>query len=69
VKVAWAVLDADTRPIFRELLQLDDATMARGRGWAVAHAVGAIAYYMYTYPVIVQEARRWLAEVLTDATA
>ena len=65
-KVAWAVLDAETRPIFRELLQLDDATMARGRGWALAHAIGAITYYMHTYPVIVQEARRWLAEVLAD---
>jgi hypothetical protein len=40
--------------------------MARGRGWALAHAIGAITYYMHTYPVIVHEARRWLAEVLAD---
>ena len=66
VKVAWAVLDAETRPIFRELVEIDDATWARGRGWAVSQAIGAIAYYLHTYPVIVQEARRWLAEALAD---
>jgi aminoglycoside phosphotransferase (APT) family kinase protein len=66
VKVAWAVLDAETRPIFRELLQVDDATWARARGWALSQAIGALAYYQHTYPVIVQEARRWLAEALAD---
>ena len=68
VKVAWAVLDAETRPIFRELLQIDDATMARGRGWALSQAIGAITYYTHTYPVIVREARRWLVEALADAS-
>jgi aminoglycoside phosphotransferase (APT) family kinase protein len=66
VKVAWAVLDAETRPIFRELLEIDDATWARGRGWALSQAIGALEYYMHTYPVIVEEARRWLAEALAD---
>jgi aminoglycoside phosphotransferase (APT) family kinase protein len=66
VKVAWAVLDSETRPVFRELLEVDDATWARARGWAVSQAVAALAYYLHTYPVIVQEARRWLAEALAD---
>jgi aminoglycoside phosphotransferase (APT) family kinase protein len=66
VKVAWAVLDPETRPIFRELLEIDDATWARGRGWALSQAIGALEYYLHTYPVIVQEARRWLAEALAD---
>jgi aminoglycoside phosphotransferase (APT) family kinase protein len=66
VKVAWAVLDAETRPIFRELLEVDDATWARARGWALSQAIGALEYYQHTYPVIVQEARRWLAEALAD---
>ena len=66
VKVAWAVLDAETRPIFREQLEIDDATWARGRGWALSQAMIALPYYLHTYPVIVQEARRWLAEVLAD---
>jgi aminoglycoside phosphotransferase (APT) family kinase protein len=67
VKVAWAVLDAETRPVFRDLLGIDDATWARGRGWAVSQAVIALPYYMHTYPAIVREARRWLAEALADS--
>ena len=67
VKVAWAVLDAETRPSFRELLEIDDATWARGRGWALSQAMIALPYYLHTYPAIVQEARRWLAEALADS--
>jgi len=67
VKVAWAVLDAETRPIFRELLEIDDATWARGRGWALSQAMIALPYYLHTYPVIVKEAWRWLAEALADS--
>jgi aminoglycoside phosphotransferase (APT) family kinase protein len=67
VKVAWAVLDAETRPIFRELLEIDDGTWARGRGWALSQAIGALTYYRQTYPAIVQQARRWLAEALADS--
>jgi aminoglycoside phosphotransferase (APT) family kinase protein len=67
VKVAWAVLDAETRPVFRELLEIDDATWARGRGWALSQAVIALPYYLHTYPAIVREAWRWLAEALADA--
>ena len=67
VKVAWAVLDAETRPIFRKLLEIDDATWARGRGWALSQAMIALPYYRQSYPVIVQQARRWLAEVLADS--
>jgi aminoglycoside phosphotransferase (APT) family kinase protein len=67
VKVAWAVLDAETRPIFREQLEIDDATWARGRGWALSQAVIALPYYLHTYPAIVQEAWRWLGEALAEA--
>jgi aminoglycoside phosphotransferase (APT) family kinase protein len=66
-KVAWAVLDAETRPIFRTLLEIDDATWTRGRGWALSQAMIALPYYLHTYPAIVQEARRWLAEALADS--
>jgi aminoglycoside phosphotransferase (APT) family kinase protein len=66
VKVAWAVLDAESRATFREALEIDDATWVRGRGWAISQAVIALPYYEHTYPVIVQEARRWLSEALAD---
>jgi aminoglycoside phosphotransferase (APT) family kinase protein len=67
VKVAWAVLDAETRPVFRELLELDDATWARGRGWALSQALIALPYYLHTYPAIVEQAWRWLSEALADS--
>jgi aminoglycoside phosphotransferase (APT) family kinase protein len=67
VKVAWAVLDAETRPVFRELLEIDEATWARGRGWALSQAMIALPYYLHTYPVIVEQAWRWLGEVLADS--
>jgi aminoglycoside phosphotransferase (APT) family kinase protein len=67
VKVAWAVLDAETRPVFRELLEIDDATWARARGWALSQAMIALPYYLHTYPVIVEQAWRWVGEALADS--
>ena len=65
VMVAWKVLPADARDIFRNALSVDEATWARGRGWALSQAVVALAYYtLETNPVLVREADRWLAEVL-----
>lgn len=65
VMVAWKLLDAPARERFRELLAVDDDTWLRAQGWALSQAVVALDYYtLETYPVIVQEARRWLAEVL-----
>lgn len=64
VKLVWTVVDGQTRGAFRELLEIDDAIWARGRGWALSQAVIAAPYYLHTYPVIVREASRWLDEVL-----
>ncbi|MDS0139709.1 MULTISPECIES: aminoglycoside phosphotransferase family protein [unclassified Amycolatopsis] len=33
--IAWTLLTADGRRVFRELLSVDDATWTRGRGWAL----------------------------------
>ena len=54
--LAWMTLDARSRPAFRVLLGFDDATWARARGWALATAVGAFAYYRKTYPVFASSA-------------
>ena len=67
VKVAWAVLDAEARPIFRRLLEIDDAMWIRGRGWALSQAMIGLPYYLNTYPTIVKEAWRWLTEALADS--
>ena len=68
VMVAWKLLSADTRGAFREALSIDDATWARGRGWALSQALNALSYYtLETNAVLVRESQRWLAEVLADS--
>jgi aminoglycoside phosphotransferase (APT) family kinase protein len=67
VMVAWKLLSADARESFRAVLAVDDATWERGRGWALSQAVAALAYYtLESNAVIVREAERWLAELLSD---
>jgi aminoglycoside phosphotransferase (APT) family kinase protein len=67
VMVAWKVLPAETRDIFRTALSVDEATWARGRGWALSQALIALSYYtLATNPVLVQEAQRWMAEAMAD---
>ena len=64
VMVAWKLLDTEARSVFRSTLDVDDATSARSRGWAVSQAVVALAYYtLETNAVLVRDARGWLAEV------
>ncbi|GGX85319.1 aminoglycoside phosphotransferase family protein [Streptomyces minutiscleroticus] len=62
---AWTLLTAETRPTFREAAGFDDATWARGRGWALAF-VGGIDYYRHTNPAMVELGRRAVAEVLAE---
>jgi aminoglycoside phosphotransferase (APT) family kinase protein len=70
VMVAWKVLSAETRDVFRGALSVDDATWARARGWALSQALGAISYYtLDTNPVLVHQGRHWLAEVLAEGYA
>jgi aminoglycoside phosphotransferase (APT) family kinase protein len=65
VMVAWKMLDAAAREVFRSALAIDDATWERGRGWALSQAVSALSYYTTeTNPTLVREAERWLIEVL-----
>jgi aminoglycoside phosphotransferase (APT) family kinase protein len=67
VMVAWKVLSAETRDVFRTALSVDESTWARGRGWALSQALMALSYYtLETNPVLVREAQRWMAEVLAD---
>jgi len=70
VMVAWKVLSADARNVFRNTLLVDVSTWTRASGWALSQALIALGYYtMDTNPVLVLEARRWMAEVLADHAA
>jgi aminoglycoside phosphotransferase (APT) family kinase protein len=64
--VAWSLLSAHTRDIFRTALAVDDATWARGRGWALSIGLIALPYYQSTNPVFAATARHMIAEVLAD---
>ncbi|MEX2246524.1 MAG: aminoglycoside phosphotransferase family protein [Dehalococcoidia bacterium] len=62
---AWSLFSGESRETFRAALSVDDATWARGRGWALT-CVMAIPYYVETNPVIFAEARHAIEEVLAD---
>jgi aminoglycoside phosphotransferase (APT) family kinase protein len=67
VMVAWKILAGGSRDIFLSALSADEATRIRARGWVLSQALIALAYYtVETNPVLVREARRWMAEVLAD---
>jgi aminoglycoside phosphotransferase (APT) family kinase protein len=67
VMVAWKMLTPAARETFRAALAIDDATWARSKGWALSQAVNALSYYtLETNAVLVEESRRWLADVLAD---
>jgi aminoglycoside phosphotransferase (APT) family kinase protein len=65
-QVAWNFLSADSRDIFREALSIDDASWARGRGWALSCGLIALPYYRVTNPILAGVGRRAIAEVLAD---
>jgi aminoglycoside phosphotransferase (APT) family kinase protein len=67
VAVAWKVFTADARERFRTAVGVDDATWARGRGWALSQALMTEPYYtLESNPTLVLEGRRWLGEVLSE---
>lgn len=63
---AWSVFSGEARAAFRSALDVDDATWARGKGWALSTAIIALPYYVDTNPFMVATARRKLAAVLAE---
>ena len=61
---AWNLLTDRSRQAFRAGLGVDEHTWERGRGWALAQAIGALPYYRQSNPVMAHTARRTLAAVL-----
>ena len=64
--VAWELFSGPARRAYRDALAVDDATWARGRGWALSTALVALPYYRDTNPVIMASACRRIAAVLAD---
>jgi aminoglycoside phosphotransferase (APT) family kinase protein len=63
---AWNFFSAADRAVFRAALPVDNATWARGRGWALSIGLIALPYYQHTNPVLASIARRTIAEVLAE---
>jgi aminoglycoside phosphotransferase (APT) family kinase protein len=64
--VAWMLLPAGVRPVFRRAIGVDDATWLRGRARALSMALGHLHYYNDTNPVMAANARYTICEVLAD---
>lgn len=62
---AWAVFDGATRRVFRDALDVDEATWTRAANFALRHVAG-IKYYESTNPVFSAMCRRVITEVLAD---
>jgi aminoglycoside phosphotransferase (APT) family kinase protein len=64
--VAWNLLPAGVRHIFRSALNVDDATWARGRGWALTIALIQLPYYQKRNPALAASAQYVINEILRE---
>jgi aminoglycoside phosphotransferase (APT) family kinase protein len=60
---AWNLLTPASREVFRAALDADDATWARGRGWALSMALIQLPSYLHTNPGIAANARYVIGQV------
>jgi len=65
--IAWSLFSGESRKMFRQALQVDDATWVRGRGHALSQALIFIPYYLETNPIGVRNAWRAINEILDDS--
>ena len=64
--VAWNLLSGQARSAFRAGLSIDDATWARGRGWALSVALIQLPCYRNTNPSLAANAEFTINAVLAD---
>lgn len=64
--VAWELLPPIAKTLFRQELGIDDATWARGRGWALSIGLIALPYYRNTNPGFAAVAHHLIQEALAD---
>lgn len=64
---AWELFDSSARDVFRDKLGVDDAEWLRGRAWALAIALGAMAYYWNKMPGRMRDRLAMARSVLADA--
>ncbi|MEU7372843.1 aminoglycoside phosphotransferase family protein [Streptomyces albidoflavus] len=62
--IAHTLLSPRTRAVFRETLDVDDATWLRGRGWSLAAGLSAYTAYAATEPRVAAATRRQILAAL-----
>ncbi|MFI6503965.1 aminoglycoside phosphotransferase family protein [Nonomuraea typhae] len=62
--IAYTLLGARARLVFREALGVDDATWARGRGWALSTGLNAFTSYAHVNPHVAEATTRQIAQAL-----
>ena len=63
--IAWSLLNEHSRNVFKEsLVNIDEDTWQRGRGWALSIALIMLPYYKNTNPTLATLARRILQQVV-----
>ena len=62
--IAFTLMSAGSRAAFRATLGIDDATWARGRGWALATGLNAYTSYAAVNPRVAAQTTRQITEAL-----
>ena len=63
---AWKIFSGVSLKAFHAALPFDNATWARGRGWAVWKGLITLAEHIGTNPVEAEKARHFCDAVLAD---
>ncbi|CAM3592072.1 aminoglycoside phosphotransferase family protein [Kibdelosporangium persicum] len=63
---AWNLFTGQARETFRSGVDVDDATWARGRGWALSISLIQLPYYRETNPVIAANSVHVIDEILAE---
>lgn len=66
VIAAWTLFGPEGRTAYREALQIDEGTWARGRGYALHQAASIVWYYRHTHPAFASSAVGTIRRVLED---
>ena len=63
---AWNLFRGQSRQVYRETMDLDDATWYRGRALALSTAVVSMPYYMNTIPERALKSKLIIEDILSD---
>lgn len=64
--IAWTFLTAQSREVFRRILQPDNATWARARGWALWKALIVCAALPGTNPLDIAKSWSVIEAIIAD---